>query len=306
MAKQAKKKQHSAPPKPHKATAKDWIAGARVRTLSVAIAPVAVGAGAASVVEKFSAPLTLLCLLVALALQIGVNFANDYSDGIRGTDKYRVGPARLTGSGAAPAKKVLAVALSFFAVAGLAGIAIVILTGLWWILAVGAVCIVAAWFYTGGRRPYGYAGLGEVVVFIFFGLVATLGTTYVQALAIPLESWLGAIGVGLLACAVLVVNNIRDIETDKQAGKRTLAVLMGPIISSVFYTLLMLAPFGIAIFFTLLYPAGWVILFALLLAIPACVITVMGKTPSDYILALKISSLTVLYYGLSLAWVLFQ
>lgn len=306
MSKTSKKHHGSVSHKPRKATAADWISGARIRTLPLAFAPVAIGSGAASITEQFNAPVALLCLVVALALQIGVNYSNDYSDGVRGTDDYRVGPARLTGSGAADPKKVLAVALAFFALSGVAGIAIVVLTSAWWMLAVGAVAIVAAWFYTGGRRPYGYAGLGEVMVFIFFGLVATLGTTYVQTGTFSQESLLGGIGIGLISCAVLVVNNIRDIATDTLAGKKTLAVRMGRTASAVLFCILMLIPFGIVIYVGLFYTAALLTLFALLAALPACLITVMAKTPQEYILALKLSSLTGLLYGLGLAFAFFS
>ncbi len=305
MSKTSKKHHGSVSHKPRKATAADWISGARIRTLPLAFAPVAIGSGAASITDQFNAPVALLCLVVALALQIGVNYSNDYSDGVRGTDDYRVGPARLTGSGAADPKKVLAVALAFFALSGVAGIVIVVLTSAWWMLAVGAVAIVAAWFYTGGRRPYGYAGLGEVMVFIFFGLVATLGTTYVQTGTFSQESLLGGIGIGLISCAVLVVNNIRDIATDTLAGKKTLAVRMGRTPSAVLFCILMMIPFGIVIYLGLFYSAALLTLFALLAALPACLITVMAKTPQEYILALKLSSLTGLLYGLGLAFAFF-
>jgi 1,4-dihydroxy-2-naphthoate octaprenyltransferase len=267
---------------------------------------VAIGSGAAALTDQFKLPIALMCLVVALALQIGVNYSNDYSDGIRGTDDFRVGPARLTGSGMAHPKRVLAVALAFFALSGIAGIVIVILTGAWWMLAVGAVAIVAAWFYTGGRRPYGYAGLGEVMVFIFFGLVATLGTTYVQTGAFSQESLFGGIGIGLISCAVLVVNNIRDIATDTLAGKKTLAVRMGRTPSAVLFCLMMLIPFGVIIYLGLFYSAAFLTLFALLAALPACLITVMAKSPQEYILALKLSSLTGLLYGLGLAFAFFS
>lgn len=308
MSKSSKKKHRGSTPshKPRKATAADWISGARIRTLPLAFAPVAIGSGAAALTDQFKLPIALLCLVVALALQIGVNYSNDYSDGIRGTDDFRVGPARLTGSGMAHPKRVLAVALAFFAISGFAGIVIVILTGAWWMLAVGAVAIVAAWFYTGGRRPYGYAGLGEVMVFIFFGLVATLGTTYVQTGAFSQESLFGGIGIGLISCAVLVVNNIRDIATDTLAGKKTLAVRMGRTPSAVLFCLLMLIPFGIVIYLGLFYAAAFLTLFALLAALPACLITVMAKSPQEYVLALKLSSLTGLLYGLGLAFAFFS
>ncbi|MDH6423975.1 1,4-dihydroxy-2-naphthoate octaprenyltransferase [Aurantimicrobium minutum] len=305
MSKTSKKHHGSTSHKPRKATAADWISGARIRTLPLAFAPVAIGSGAAALTDQFKAPVALLCLVVALALQIGVNYSNDYSDGIRGTDNYRVGPARLTGSGAADPKKVLAVALAFFALSAVAGVIIVILTSAWWMLAIGAVAIVAAWFYTGGRRPYGYAGLGEIMVFIFFGLVATVGTTYVQTGTLSQESLIGGIGIGLISCAVLVVNNIRDIETDKLAGKKTLAVRMGRTPSAVLFCFLMLIPFGIVIYLGLFYAAAFLTLFALLAALPACLITLTAKTPPEYILALKLSSLTGLLYGLGLAFTFF-
>ena len=285
------------------ATAADWVAGARLRTLPLAIAPVALGTGAGVVAipdGPWHPARALLALVVALALQIAVNYANDYSDGVRGTDEHRVGPARLTGSGAAKPKQVLAVALSFFALAAIAGLALTVATGQWWILAVGAAAIVAAWFYTGGRRPYGYAGLGEVFVFVFFGLVATAGSAFVQALTVNLEAWLGGVGVGLLACAVLMANNLRDVEQDKAAGKRTLAVLIGPLAGRILFTVFMLVPFGFVAFFSLLYPTALLVLFALLLAVPACVIVLWARTARELLLALQLASLTALAYGVGL------
>ncbi|RZS68651.1 1,4-dihydroxy-2-naphthoate prenyltransferase [Agromyces ramosus] len=285
------------------ATAADWVAGARLRTLPLAIAPVALGTGA-GVVAIADGPWhparALLALVVALALQIAVNYANDYSDGVRGTDDHRVGPARLTGSGAAKPKHVLAVSLSFFALAALAGLALVIVTQQWWLLAVGAVAIVAAWFYTGGRHPYGYYGLGELFVFVFFGLVATAGSAYVQALTVNLEAWLGGVGAGLIACAVLMANNLRDVAQDKAAGKRTLAVLVGPLAGRILFAVFMLVPFAIVVFFALLYPTAWLVLFALLLAVPASVIVLWAKTPRELLLALQLASFTALVYGVGL------
>ena len=307
MSKSGNKKHRGSTPshKPRKATAGDWISGARIRTLPLAFAPVAIGSGAAAITDQYNAPLALLCLVVALALQIGVNYSNDYSDGVRGTDDFRVGPARLTGSGMAHPKRVLAVAFAFFGIAAAAGVSIVALTGFWWMLAVGAVAIAAAWFYTGGRRPYGYAGLGEVMVFIFFGLIATVGTTYVQTGHFSQESLIGGIGIGLISCAVLVVNNIRDIETDTRAGKKTLAVRMGRMPSAVLFCFLMLLPFGVVIYLGLFYSAAFLTYFALLAALPACLITVTSKSAKEYVLALKLSSLTGLLYGLGLAFAFF-
>jgi 1,4-dihydroxy-2-naphthoate octaprenyltransferase len=209
------------------ATPAQWIEGARPRTLPAAVSPVAAGTGAAVALGGFSWWRALLALVVALALQIAVNYANDYSDGIRGTDADRVGPLRLTGSGAASPRSVKLAAVAAFAVGALAGLALVVSVQAWWLLAVGAVCIVAAWYYTGGSRPYGYRGLGEVSVFVFFGLVAVLGTVYVQAGSVSWEALAAAVGVGAYACAILVANNLRDIPTDLEAGKRTLAVVLG-------------------------------------------------------------------------------
>jgi len=209
------------------ATAREWLAGSRPRTLPAALAPVLVGTGAAQLAAGANLARAALAAGVALALQVGVNFANDYSDGVRGTDLERVGPMRLTASGAARPEQVLAAALGSFGVAALLGLWLVSLTGVWWLLAVGAAAVAAAWFYTGGRRPYGYVGLGEVGVFVFFGLVATVGTTYTQVLQVPWPAWLGAVGTGLNACALLMANNLRDVPTDALAGKRTLAVRLG-------------------------------------------------------------------------------
>ena len=209
------------------ATAAEWVEGARLRTLPAAIAPVLVGTGAAAQVEAAHLGRAALAGGVALALQVGVNFANDYSDGVRGTDAERVGPLRLTASGAARPGQVRAAAFATFGLAALLGLALVALSGQWWLLAVGAAAIAAGWYYTGGRHPYGYLGLGEVGVFLFFGLVAVLGTTYTQAGRVTWPAVAGAVGVGLLACALLTVNNIRDVPGDALAGKRTLAVRFG-------------------------------------------------------------------------------
>lgn len=285
------------------ATAADWIAGARIRTLPLAIAPVLIGVGAAKVAEGpgvWHPVRSLLCLAVAVLLQIGVNYANDYSDGVRGTDEFRVGPGRLTGAGKAQPRKVLTVALVFFGLAAVAGLVLVILTQHWWVLLVGAAAIAAAWFYTGGKRPYGYYGLGEVFVFVFFGLVATAGTTYMLAGTVNQEAWYGAVIAGLIACAVLMVNNIRDIEPDKLAGKRTLAVLLGRIASRVVFCVLLLVPFGILAVLALFYPIAWYGMFALLAALPACVIALFAKTPRELITALQLTSITGLLVGIAL------
>jgi 1,4-dihydroxy-2-naphthoate polyprenyltransferase len=224
---------------------REWLAGTRPRTLPAAVVPVLIGSGVALGYGRFSWWRALLALVVALALQVGVNFANDYSDGIRGSDERRVGPVRLVAAGLAPPRQVLLAALGCFLAAGGAGLALAAVTS-WWLVAIGAACIAAAWFYTGGPKPYGYSGLGEVFVFLCFGVVAVAGTAYVQMKAL---TWLGlaaSVPAGLLACALLMVNNLRDIGTDTLAGKRTLAVMLGDARSRMAYVLTLLVPFGVA------------------------------------------------------------
>ena len=211
------------------ATVTDWIEGARLRTLPAAAAPVIVGSAAAHHLGGCDAVRASLALVVALALQVGVNYANDYSDGIRGTDDNRKGPARLTGGGLAKPKTVLAAALGCFALAGVAGLALVALSGTWWLIVAGAAAIVAAWFYTGGKHPYAYMGVGlsELMVFVFFGLLACVGTAWTQVQVAPWWLWMCASALGLLSVALLMANNIRDIPTDRESGKMTAAVRLG-------------------------------------------------------------------------------
>ena len=227
-----------------------WIAGARPKTLPAAIAPVIVGTAFAG----YNAQLTnfLLALIVGVALQVGVNYANDYSDGIKGTDKDRIGPMRLVGSGAASPESVKRAAYLSFLLAAGAGLILSARTN-WLLILIGALAIIAAWTYTGGRKPYGYFALGEVAVFIFFGLVATIGAYYVQVNSISLEVFLAAIAMGSLASALLVVNNLRDLAKDAAAGKFTLAVRLGDKQSQNLYKALLLIPLLIAI---LLLPAS--------------------------------------------------
>ena len=205
-----------------------WIKGARPRTLPAAIAPVVVGAACVNVEASSTAVWSnaIFALIVSLALQVAVNYANDYSDGVRGTDDKRVGPLRLVGSGAKTASAVKRAAFLSFGVAAIFGLILALLTSLW-LLVVGALCILAGWFYTGGKKPYGYLGLGEVFVFVFFGLVATTGTTFVIIEKLTITSFIASLVVGALACALLAVNNLRDIDGDTLAGKRTLAVRLG-------------------------------------------------------------------------------
>nr|WP_084502372.1 1,4-dihydroxy-2-naphthoate polyprenyltransferase [Microbacterium indicum] len=290
-----------------KITLGDWIGAARLRTLPLSITPVLVGTGAAISGDEqhlFHWVIALACLVVAVALQIGVNFANDYSDGVKGTDDFRVGPARLTASGRVSSRSVLVVALVFFAIAAVAGLAIVIRTQQWWMLIAGAACIVAAWFYTGGKRPYGYNALGEVFVFVFFGLVATLGTMWAQVQFLTQEGWFGAIATGFLACAVLLANNLRDIPQDRQAGKRTLSVVVGPLATKILYTVFVGLAFAIAAWVALFYPIAWLVFFALVLAGPAILIVWMAKTPRELITALALTSFASPVFGIFFAWAL--
>ena len=248
------------------ATARNWLAGARPRTLPAALVPVAVGTGVAIGYGDFSAWRAVLALVVALALQVGVNYANDYSDGIRGTDEARVGPVRLVAAGLAPPRQVLAAAIVSFTVACLAGLVLAAATT-WWLIAVGAAAVAAAWTYTGGSHPYGYRGLGEVAVFAFFGLAAVVGTAFVQVGSLTWLAFAACIPVGLLACALLVINNLRDIPSDTVAGKRTLAVRIGDPRTRLLYASCALAPFVAAALIATVRPLTLLTLAAVPLAI---------------------------------------
>jgi 1,4-dihydroxy-2-naphthoate polyprenyltransferase len=249
------------------ATAGQWIEGARLRTLPMGIAPVIVGSAAAYDLEAFHPLRALLALLTALLFQVGVNYSNDYSDGIRGTDDVRVGPLRLTASGLASPKSVKYAAFGCFGAAMLAGLLLIMLSGTWPLLLVGVGCVIAAWGYTGGKNPYGYIGLGEVFVFLFFGLVATMGTTYTQALAVSWSSFLGATSIGLLASALLMANNVRDIPTDREAGKMTLAVRLGDEAARISYV--MMLALALLLPLLLINDHPWILL--VLLVSPLCI-----------------------------------
>ena len=245
---------------------KHWIQGARPRTLPAALVPVAVGTAAAApdVVWWRAA----VALVVAVALQVGVNYANDYSDGIRGTDANRVGPARLVGGGAVAPARVRRAAFGAFGVAAVAGLALAIVVAPW-LIAVGLACIIAAWYYTGGKRPYGYSGLGEVAVFVFFGLVATAGSAFVQTEELTGLAVAASVPVGLLASALLVANNLRDITQDQASGKRTLAVRLGDRWAGRLYTILVLMSIGVAASLSVARPWAPLTLASLSLAMPA-------------------------------------
>ena len=275
----------------------EWLAGARPRTLPAAVSPVLAGTGVAAYADGVVLWKALLALVVSLALQVAVNYANDYSDGIRGTDADRVGPMRLVGSGAAEPGAVKRAAFLAFGVAAVAGLVLAVTTS-WWLVLVGAVSVAAAWFYTGGSRPYGYLGLGEVMVFVFFGLVAVVGTTYVQTQSWEWPALFAAVGVGALACAILVVNNLRDIPGDTVAGKRTLAVRLGPERTRALYALLVLAA-AAAVVAVAVSTTWWALLGLGFLApaAPAVRIVTGGATGSDLVPVLQQTGLAQLVWA---------
>ncbi len=283
------------------ATAGEWVHGARPRTLPAAIAPVAVGIGLAVRADAFFALRSLLALIVAVALQVGVNYANDYSDGVRGTDHERIGPVRLVGQGLASASAVKRAAFASFAVAAISGLALVVLCQQWWLLLVGVASIAAAWLYTGGPRPYGYAGLGEAFVFVFFGPVPVIGTAYVQTLTITAVDVVASIGVGLLSCAILVTNNLRDIPGDTAAGKHTLAVRLGDDRTRILYAALVLGAIALVIpTAAMTAPVVFVTLFAAVLAFAPLRIVLSAASGPGLIPALKATGILLLAYGLLL------
>ena len=237
-------------------TPRHWLIGARPHTWPNAFAPVVAGSGAAAFAGSFHLGRALLAAVVAWALIIGVNYANDYSDGIRGTDEDRTGPLRLTGSGLARPRTVKAAAFLCFGVAGVAGCALSIIAGAWWLIAVGIACVAAAWFYTGGKNPYGYRGLGEVAVFVFFGLVAVLGTEFTQTGKVSWAGLIAAVSVGAMSASVNLANNIRDIPTDAAAGKVTLAVRLGDTKARALFVVLACTPLvGSLLLGTMAWPA---------------------------------------------------
>lgn len=278
-----------------------WVQGARVRTLPLALAPVILGAGSAHWAGEFDVVLFVLCLGVAIALQVGVNYANDYSDGIRGTDSNRVGPARLTGSGRVAPGLVKRAAFVSFSVSMVLGLALAVVSQVWLLLIPGALAVVAAWFYTGGRRPYGYQGLGEVVVFVFFGWVATVGTAWAMVGSIPFETWLTGAGAGFFASAVLLVNNIRDRESDAEASKKTLAVRLGDRASRVLLLLLLLMPYVVVAMLSFVFLWAPLVLITGVLTLVVCVIVLTGRTSRELVTALGLISLNAVLYALGLA-----
>ncbi|MFT4186275.1 MAG: 1,4-dihydroxy-2-naphthoate polyprenyltransferase [Micrococcaceae bacterium] len=280
-------------------TIAQWIEGARLRTIPLSLAPVIAGSALAYEQGSFQLDRALLCLFVALLLQVGVNYANDYSDGIKGTDDNRVGPLRLTGSGIAKPEQVKCAMYISFALAGLLGIILVVISGTWWMLIVGVISIAAAWGYTGGKKPYGYLGLGEIFVFVFFGLVATLGTQYVQSYRINELGVVLAISIGLFACAVLVANNLRDIPTDAEVGKNTLAVRLGEDNTRIMYLAMMIIPYLLITIFVII-DTPWLALsyLSIVLAYQPCKIVLNQAKGLDLIPVLKLTGFVSVAYSL--------
>ena len=274
-----------------------WWEASRPHTWPNAFAPVIAGTGVAAFTAQAHLGRALLALLVAWALIIGVNFANDYSDGIRGTDDDRSGPTRITASGLADPKDVKLAAFIAFGVAGLFGIILSVLAGAWWLILVGAVCIAAAWFYTGGNNPYGYIGLGEVSVFIFFGLVAVMGTEFVQTGFLSWEGLLVAVAIGAISASVNLVNNIRDIPTDSASGKQTIAVRLGDSRARTLFTVLTCVPFVVSVLLALVYAPALVGLVALPLAIAAILKVRSGATGTALIPVLGLNGKAMLAWA---------
>lgn len=282
------------------ATVAQWLEGARPRTLPNAVAPVLAGTGAAAWLDSAVWWKALLALLVSLALIVGVNYANDYSDGIRGTDDVRSGPLRLVGSRLASPRAVLTAAVMSLAVAAVAGLALAIVSAPW-LIAVGAGCIAGAWLYTGGSKPYGYLGFGEIAVFVFFGLVAVLGTQFTQAMRVDWVGLAAAVAVGSLSSAVLVANNLRDIPTDREVGKITLAVRLGDARTRLLFQALVALTFVLTLVLLLATPWCAVGLVALPLAVRAAAPVRRGLGGRDLIPVLRDTGLTMLAWSVAVA-----
>lgn len=278
------------------ATAAHWIEGARLRTLPNAIAPVLAGTGAAASLDAAAWWKAVMALVVSLALIIGVNYANDYSDGVRGTDDERVGPLRLVGSGLASPTAVRGAAIASLTVGAVFGL-VLALTTAWWLLLIGAACLAGAWFYTGGRKPYGYSGFGEIAVFVFFGLVAVLGTEFVQAERIEWAGAVLAVGVGAFSSAVLVANNLRDIPTDTESGKTTLAVKLGDPRTRTLHLVLLVVPFLATLLLVVRTPWALAGLLAVPLAVRANNPVRSGGNGLELIPALRDSGLALLVWS---------
>ena len=279
------------------ASLSQWVAAARLRTLPMAVAPVIVGSAAAADLGSLHVGRALLALVVSLALQVGVNYANDYSDGIRGTDDDRTGPTRLTGSGLAAPEQVKLAAFIAFGAAAVFGVILSAVAGAMWLVLVGALCIAAAWFYTGGDSPYGYSGFGELSVFVFFGLVAVMGTEYTQSGMVSWEGFLCALAIGAISASVNLANNIRDIPTDAAAGKRTLAVRLGDDNARTLFTVLTLFPFFISVVLSMTTVSARAALVALPLAVASVQKVRGGASGAELIPVLGLNGKTMLLWA---------
>lgn len=279
------------------ATFHDWWQAARPHTWPNAIAPVVAGTGAAALYGQAHIGRALLALIVSWALIVGVNYANDYSDGIRGTDEGRTGPTRLTASGLARPEEVKLAAYAAFALAAVVGLILTITAGAWWLIIIGAACILAAWFYTGGEHPYGYAGFGELAVFVFFGLVAVMGTEFVQSGFVSWEGFLLALGVGAISASVNLANNIRDIPTDAAAGKRTLAVRIGDEHARTLFCVLTLVPFIVSVALCMSFLPSLAGLAALPLAVASILVVRRGAQGADLIPVLGMNGRAMLLWS---------
>jgi 1,4-dihydroxy-2-naphthoate octaprenyltransferase len=281
-------------------TAREWTAGARPRTLPAAVVPVVVGTAVAAADGSVIWWRSLCALVVALGIQIGTNYANDYADGVRGTDAERLGPVRLVAAGIAAPRVVKAASLCAFGVAGVAGLVLALATTPW-LLVVGAACFASGWFYSAGPRPYGYAGFGEIFVFVFFGLVAVIGTAYLSLERITALAVIAAVPVGLLATALLVVNNLRDIETDRRAGKNTLAVRTGAVVTRWLYASCVVGAFALVVVVALWRPLALIALLAIVPALPPVRRVLGGAEGRDLITALARTGMLQLAFGVLLA-----
>lgn len=277
-----------------------WWIGARPKTLGAAIAPVAVGTAIAIHDDQFNSANALLALVVGLAMQVAVNYANDYSDGIRGSDSVRVGPIRIVATGLASATAVKRAAMISFAIAAAAGLGLAYRVN-WWLIAIGAIAILAAWFYTGGKSPYGYRGFGEISVFIFFGLVATVGTYYVQTSTISLASILAGSSIGLLSMALLIANNLRDLPTDKISNKNTLAVKLGDRKTRLFYLITVIGSIALGMTLSFTAPLTAITGILILTAMQPIRDVVAGAVGKDLISTLQQTNKLLLLLGLVLS-----
>ena len=289
------------------ATVKQWVAGARPRTLPAAVAPVLIGSAIADYEKSFHALIALCALIVSVSLQVGVNYANDYSDGIRGTDDVRVGPLRLVGQKLAKPETVRLAAILSFVVAIVAGLLMTVLSGLWILLPIGLSAVVSAWFYTGGKRPYGYLGFGEVFVFTYFGLVAVCGTSVSQTGNLTTLSIIAGSSCGLLSMAILVVNNLRDIPSDITANKRTLAVRLGDKNTRWLYVITVLSGIGLSIALALTGPSLAIFgIFTVAVALEPMKSVMLGASGRNLIPVLAATGRTLLIYSIVVSFGIFN